>query len=514
MREKGSLFRKYFSIYAATLFICVLMLGIALLFFASRYFRDINRTSLSHIVSKGIEATELNYIRNQRQNVVREELAREYEIIHRMAEAMVFFCDTDGRVEICSEGGECAHMRMMIPQDVRGALLNEGEYFDAGYLGGFYSEGRYTYARPVVIDDVIFGYLLASNSLSELYDFLYQIILMFFFSSAAAFGLSFIIVYYATRILTGPLHEITAAAERFGAGDYTVRVDVPDDDEIGSLAVVFNNMARSVAELETTRRNFVADVSHELRTPMTSISGYVDGILDGTVPHSEQIRCLQIVSGEVKRLSRLTSSLLAVARLEAKAQTELISYNAWDTVLNVMWTMEQRISEKEIEIKELDVVPRNVFCDPDMLHQIVYNLLDNAVKFTPSKGYISVALNARQETTEIVIGNSGEGIREEDLGRIFERFYKSDKSRSLDNGSSGLGLYICKTLANRMGGSISARNIDDEYTEFTVRLKTAPARRQRDKVKSGATEETKGAKEKRSLSQRLTKGLRKDDKRR
>ncbi|MCL2539262.1 MAG: HAMP domain-containing histidine kinase [Oscillospiraceae bacterium] len=513
MREKGSLFRKYFSIYAATLFICVLMLGIALLYFASRYFRDINRTSLSTAAAKGIEATEINYLKNQSSFLTREDLSREYAIIHRTAEAMVFFCDVDGRIDICSEGGECQHTGKVIPQTVRESLLKEGEYFEAGYLDGFSEEGRYSYGRPVVIDDVIVGYLFASISLSELFDFLYQIILMFLFSSAAAFGLSFIIVYYATRILTSPLHEISAAAERFGAGDYSVRVEVPDDDEIGSLALVFNNMAASVAELETTRRNFVADVSHELRTPMTTISGYVDGILDGTIPRTEQMRGLQIASDEVKRLSRLTSSLLAIARMEAGVEAEIISYNAWDTVLNVMLNMELRISEKGIEIKEMDVSPKYVFCDPDMLHQIVHNILDNAVKFTPSGGTISVSLTARQEWTDIVIGNTGEGIKEERLDRIFERFYKSDKSRGLDSDSSGLGLYICKTLAVRMGGDISVNSIDGEYTEFTVKLRTAPARKQRDRIKIETAEETKDERVKKNTVRKLTKGFRKDEKR-
>ena len=510
MRKRGSLFRKYFSIYAVTMLICIFMMGVVLLFFASQYFRDDNRRTLVNIASKGVEATVNNYDKNGGL-LTRNELEMEYEIIHRTTGVLLFFCDIDGRIEICSEGGMCSHLSKSVSAGIREIILNNGEFFSIGYMEGINNESSYIYGCPVVMNGVIRGYLFISKSLGELFDFLYQIIMMFLLSSASAFGLSFIIVYYATRTLTKPLYEISEAARKFGAGDFSIRVRVPKaGDEIGMLAEVFNNMAYSVSELETVRKSFVEAASHELRTPMTTIAGYIDAILDGTISPKDQNHYLLIISEEVKRLARLTSSLLLVARLEAEQQTmKIVGFNAWDTVLDIMWNMEQRISEKNITIKELDVDSRFVRCDPDMLHQVIYNLMDNAVKYTNRGGMISVEITGNSEITDIIIGNTGPGIPKEHLDRIFERFYKIDSSRGLDPGGSGLGLYITKTLVEKMDGSITAESTENVFTRFIVSLRTTAGRTHRAEEKS--VEELN--KQKVSFMQRIARGFRKGSRR-
>lgn len=501
---KGSLFKKYFLIYAVTLLICVFMLGMVFLYFASQYFKDANKGTLAVAALKGVEATERNYIKNYGKVLTRDELEDEYSLIYHATDVLIFFCDIDGMVEICGEGEDCPHMKGTIPAGIRETILLKREYYEAGNLGGFIHEARFTYACPVIMGGAVRGYIFASKSLEGLFTFLYQIITRFALSALAAFVLSFVVIYYATRMLTKPLQKISFAAKRFGDGDYSVRVDVPDNDEIGELAKVFNNMAESVSGLEMTRRSFVANVSHELRTPMTTIAGFIDGILDGTISKTEQPYYLQVVSDEVKRLSRLTSSLLTIARMEAGEQAANIdSYNAWDSLLNVMWNMEQRISEKNIEVKEMEVIPRFVYCDPDMLHQVIYNLMDNAVKFTPEGGYIRVSITAGWETTNIYVTNSGAGIDQAYYNRIFERFYKSDSSRSLDKGGTGLGLYIVRTLLNRMSGRISVTSEKDVETSFIITLRTAPEQKQREHNDINAQTE----KEKRGLANMITRGL-------
>lgn len=472
MRERQGLFRKYFSIYAVTMLICIFMLGVVLMFFAARYFRDDNRKSLINVASKGIEVTENNYIKHNGV-ISRNELEKEYEMIHRTTGVLMFICDIDGRIEICSEGGMCSHLSRSIPSSIRETILNNGEYFNIGYLEGVTTQSSYTYGRAVILGGAIRGYLFISKPLGELFDFLYQVISMFLLSSALAFALSFIIVYYATRTLTKPLNEISDAARKFGAGDFSVRVNVPvAGDEIAILAEVFNNMAYSVSELETVRRSFVEAASHELRTPMTTIAGYIDAILDGTISPKDHNHYLLIISEEVKRLARLTSSLLLVARLEAEQQEiKITNHNAWDTVLDIMWNMEQRISDKKIEIKEMDVSSCFIRCDADMFHQVIYNLLDNAIKYTNEGGMISVRIVRYGNYTEIIIENTGDGIPKEHLERVFDRFYKLDSSRSLDTKGSGLGLYITKTLLEQMDGSITAESEVGLTTRFIVRMR-------------------------------------------
>ena len=246
------------------------------------------------------------------------------------------------------------------------------------------------------------------------------------------------------------------------------------------LARSFNRMAESLDEFENNRRSFIANVSHDLRTPMTTIGGYIDGILDGTIPKSEQKHYLEVVSEEVKRLSRLTSSLLSVMRLEDSNQSvELTNVDAWDLILNIMFNLEQRIEEKKIYIPDLNPESREVRADKDMLHQVIYNLIDNAVKYTPVGGEINVSVTEANGKTAIEVRNTGQGISEEEQARIFDRFYKTDKSRSQDKGGTGLGLYIVKMLTSAMGGTVEVDSDGESYTRFTITLQTAPPSREK-----------------------------------
>lgn len=471
---KSGLFKKYFTIYAMTLVVCTFMLGIILLYFASQYFRDDKQATLQYAAEKGVTFTVANTAYVSGQYLLNTNVEEYYELIQNSSDATLFFCDATGAVKACSERDDCVHKSYLVPQSILSSIWADGYYAEVGYLGGFYkNQANYTYALPVIDGDVLIGFVFASNSVQTLFSFLLQIGLMFLISSLIMLLGSSVVIYYATRILTRPLREISQAAQALGAGDFSSRVYVEGDDEIARLADVFNKMADSLDELETTRRSFVANVSHELRTPMTTIGGYIDGMLDGTITPDKQEHYLQVVSNEVKRLSRLTTSLLNIARMEAGEQTAQIkNYNAWSIILDVLLNAERRVTEKNITIGELDTTPRYVMCDADMLHQVVYNLVDNALKFTPEHGEITLLVEPDGDETKIKIRNSGGGIPTKELSRIFQRFYKIDKSRGLDKTGTGLGLYISKTLALRMGGDLFADSVVGEYTEFMVVLPT------------------------------------------
>ena len=186
-----------------------------------------------------------------------------------------------------------------------------------------------------------------------------------------------------------PLREMSVAAKKFGQGDFTSRIEVTSDDEIGQLAMALNNMAQSLSQLESMRRSFVANVSHELKTPMTSIGGFIDGILDGTIPRSEEKKYLRIVSEEVQRLSRLVRSMLNLSRIEAgELKLNRQQLNIVDTICQTLFTFEQSIEQKRLDIRGLDVGKVMVDADADLIHQVVYNLIENAVKFVSEDGYL------------------------------------------------------------------------------------------------------------------------------
>jgi signal transduction histidine kinase len=232
-------------------------------------------------------------------------------------------------------------------------------------------------------------------------------------------------------------------------------------------------MASALSVLESSRRSFVANVSHELKTPMTTISGFIDGILDGTIPKEQHGEYLTIVSNEVKRLSRLVVSMLNLSKIEAgELKLKESEFDITQLLLSCMLTFEQEIEKKKIDIVGFENMKTAVVCaDRDMIYQVVYNLIDNAVKFTQQGGEIEVSAERKIGGSVIVsIKNSGEGIDSEEISRIFERFYKVDKSRSYDNKSAGLGLYLCKTIIDMHNGKIYAESEKDSFAKFTFEL--------------------------------------------
>ena len=285
----------------------------------------------------------------------------------------------------------------------------------------------------------------------------------------------FVLAYIVSGSLTRPLREMAKATEAFARGDFSVRVPVNERDEIGKLAMAFNNMADSLAQQETVRRSFIANVSHELKTPMTSIAGFIDGILDGTIPQEKERHYLTIVSDEVKRLSRMVRSMLNIAKIEAgEMKLKPTVFDVNEVVLSSIFTFEQMIEKKHLDIRGLEEGKVMVEADEGLINQVVYNLLENAVKFVNEGGYIEVSYTVEQKRTYIHIKNSGEGIPKEEISKVFDRFYKTDRSRSMDKTGVGLGLYIVRQIVNLHQGEVIVRSVEGEYCEFSFSVATAP----------------------------------------
>ncbi|MEA5050713.1 MAG: HAMP domain-containing sensor histidine kinase [Oscillospiraceae bacterium] len=472
---RDSLFRRYINIFISMLLLCTVMLGLAFLYFSAQNFSGDKQLSLQTAAEHGRDLALEGVVRSP-DGVYSfdSSMSDGFRAIYDTSGTTVFFCDEQGNVLLCSEGAACTHTQPM-PAKMLALALKHGSYASAGYFDGVLKKtrGLFLYCVPVVDGDTVLGYVFASTPITPIYTYLINLGITFLASTGVMLVGSVLIIYYATKRLTQPLREMSNAARSFGKGDFSARVQVAGDDEMAHLADAFNNMAESLSELEKTRRSFIANVSHELRTPMTTIGGYIDGILDGTIPRSRENHYLQIASDEVKRLSRLTSSLLDIARMEeGNDKVALKNCNAWDIILSVLWNAERRINDKHIQVTDLDVRPAYIRCDPDMFYQVIYNLIDNAVKFTPDKGVLTVRVEPAGAVTVITVRNSGDGIAVDELQHVFERFYKTDKSRGLDKTGTGLGLYIVKTLVTRMDGSIAAQSELHKYTEFILTFTT------------------------------------------
>jgi len=306
-----------------------------------------------------------------------------------------------------------------------------------------------------------------SSSLSELSPVPAALLIVLFFVIAG--------ILIISRRLLSPVRQMSEAAEGFAKGDFSRRVFLRGSHELAPLAAAFNEMAESVEKLEESRSRFLADVAHDLRTPVTAISGFAQNMLEGVIPEEKRGRYLKIILDESNRLSRLVGTLLNMSKLDAGERR--LSFQTFDLAEHArqgLLKFEERINEKHLEVK-FDCPFDRLFvkADPDAIRQVTDNLIDNALKFTPEKGTLSVSLSVNGQKALFSITNTGEGIPEEELSHLFERFYKSDRSRGLDKSGMGLGLYIAKSLIDAHDEEIWVTSEAGSFTEFVFTLKLA-----------------------------------------
>ena len=298
---------------------------------------------------------------------------------------------------------------------------------------------------------------------------------IFFFTAVVVLCIAFLSCSVSSRQQTKPLQEMTDVVRRFGMGEYDLRADGHNrNDEVGELARAFNAMADSIACAEQKRSEFVANISHELKTPMTTIAGFADGILDGTIPPEKEREYLQTISDETRRLARLVRRMLDMSRLQSGdmvlSQTE---FDVVETMAQVLISLEGKINGRKLDVDaRFPDGPVLVWGDPDSITQVCYNLMDNAIKFSTPGTVIGVSITTKGGKAYVSVRNTGETIPEEELPLIFDRLHKSDRSRSLDKEGVGLGLYLVKTILNELKESITVTS-KDGVTEFTFTLTLA-----------------------------------------
>ena len=486
---KKSLFNRYFAICSIVILATITLMGGLVIGFSARYFSESARETLWKHAEQAASITVAGMEDYGFQKVPVSTVQNGYRIISSTTETIIFLANLEGKTLICSEGENCNHRTYSIPEDVMEATLS-GKYDGTGTLDGIYESSHYTVGIPIMDGDETVAVLFASTEATDVWFFIMDLMDIIFFCALIATAVSSVAIYFVTNSMTRPLRGMAAAAKSFSTGDFTVRVPAEGEDEIAQLARSFNHMADSMADLESVRRSFIANVSHELKTPMMTIGGFIDGILDGTVPEEKRKQYLLIVSEEVKRLSRLVKSMLSIARIEAgdmKLNPEDFDIN--ELVCRTVFAFEQKIEEKKLEIMGLESDEVFVNADNDLIHQVVYNLIDNAVKFVNEGGCISFAYAQKDGKVFVSVKNTGAGIAQQELPRLFDRFYKTDKSRSLDKTGVGLGLYIVQTIVNQHKGDLLVKSVEGEYTEFTFSVPASAPKIVKEKNKRRIPEE-------------------------
>lgn len=482
---KKSLFRKYLKITSFTILISFFLLGLVMLSFTTANWQDEkqvllekNARSVAAIAAKStVKVADGTYI------IGEEESAGIQTFMTAFAENIdsdIFIADTRGNILAYAFASQSDATQQVIPQELIAKAM-ENRYIGQSTLGNVYKDPCYVVGVPMVVMEngtsIKVGVVMAACTFRSFGEYRANLIQMFLLAAVAAFMVSFCIVWLYSYNFVRPLRQMAVAAKSFGEGNFAMRVPVTSSDEIGQLAVAFNNMASSLASVESVRRNFIANVSHELKTPMTTIAGFIDGILDGTIPKEKERQYLGIVSGEVKRLSRLVKTMLDLSRIDSgELHIRPARFDLTATVFNALITFEKPIEDKQIDIRGLaDAESIYMDGDPDMIHQVVYNLIENAVKFTNEGGYIELKTEDQPDRTSFTIRNSGAGIPADEISMIFDRFYKTDKSRSKDKTGMGLGLYIVRTIIRLHGGEITVSSVENEYCQFSFWIPKRPS---------------------------------------
>ena len=398
-------------------------------------------------------------------------------VASRISNGDAVICDAAGRLLLCSDSPlGCEHQGMSVSREFVEQVFREGAVESTGLIQGLYADARYVVSVPIAdARGQAVGLVIVSTPLTSTLLILKRMSDIYLAVSLLVVLVCVLVMSVFARKQTSPLREMAQAANRFGHGDLTARVQVEDShpDEIRDLAIAFNNMASSLQKSEYQRQEFVANVSHELKTPMTTIGGYVDGILDGTIPPERQKHYMQVVSEETKRLSRLVRSMLDISRLQDQGGIPDEKKQAFDLIEcagQVLITFEKKITDKALNVDvRMPPYPLNTFANQDYITQVIYNLLDNAVKFCPVGGTLGLHLREARGKLYVSISNDGETIPPNELPLVFDRFHKLDKSRSQNRDGWGLGLYIVKTIVCSHGEDISVSSADG-VTEFTFTL--------------------------------------------
>ena len=400
------------------------------------------------------------------------------DIASQISEADTVICNAAGKVVLCSDSLEgCGHEGIWFNEDYVQKVIAAGGDSTTGIIRGLYPDSRYVVAEPIVNHSggSALGIVVVSVPVAQTAGILNRISNIFLTAAVFVVLASVLAMSVVARRESRPLRDMAKAATAFGHGNLEARVKVEEgySEEVEELALAFNNMASSLQKSEYQRQEFVANVSHELKTPMTTISGYVDGILDGTIPESRHRQYLQIVSDETKRLSRLVRSMLDISQLQTQEgipEEKKMHFDLEECLGSVLITFEKKINDKHLEVDvNMPEHPVYTIANRDYVTQVIYNLIDNAVKFCPEGKTLGLTIREGGGKAYISGSNQGETIPPEELPLVFDRFHKLDKSRSQNRDGWGLGLYIVKTIVCSHGENISVTSRDGK-TEFTFTM--------------------------------------------
>lgn len=466
-------YRRQFTMILCLLVAAILVIGLSFLYLFDRYAQDHQKQSLddtAQSMTELVQSYSATYLNSW-------EFRTNLAVAARASDNDIVICNSEGVVCICMERSNCEHLGKRLDSDTVDTLFQGEKAKLNKAVSTLYGDERMASAIAVLNNDgsrlcivVVSVQKAAITALTE------KMLRVFLLAALLILVAALLAIPIFTRREARPIQEMAAAARQIAHGNLDVRVPTGNEnEELEELAVAFNNMTLALKNSETIRNEFVANISHELKTPMTTIAGYLDGMLDGTIPPEKYRYYMELVSTEARRLSRLVRSMLDISRLRDQGipADQKTNFDICEAAGQALLCFEQRINQKKLNV-EIDMPDEGltIHAAQDSVTQVLYNLIDNAVKFVNEGGTLSVRIRRNGNSAMISVGNTGKTIPSEELPLVFDRFHKIDKSRSNDRDGWGLGLYIVKTIVLAHGEDVYVTSQDGK-TEFTFSMSLA-----------------------------------------
>lgn len=352
---------------------------------------------------------------------------------------------------------------------------SSNSYYTIDNYFGHYTANQLNVTVPITINMSTRGYVSLHEPMTQVLADREQMLFLILQFYVVCLSLFFLLIVMLLITVHRPLKKITHGAREFAAGNLEYQIPIHSKDELGYLSNTLNYMADEMRQSDQFQKNFISNVSHDFRSPLTSIKGYVEAILDGTIPHEMQDKYLNIILFETSRLTKLTQGMLQLNDLDAK--TYMLNIRDFDLnplIKNTAASFEGTCREKHISIELLLSSPKEyVSADMEKIQQVMYNLIDNAIKFSGKNSTITIETTSKNELVFVSVKDQGSGIPQKDLGKIWTRFYKQDLSRGKDRTGTGLGLSIVKEIINTHKQNINVISTEGVGTEFIFTLARA-----------------------------------------
>lgn len=468
--KSRSMFTKIFGTNMISMLICIIILGSTQMILLTNYLTRQNEEYLN----RNVEIV-VNMISD---NIPLESIKNVINGFSQATGSYIIVVDSKSRVVLQTTlPRDTVDVPLYLDKTFTKTVLSGERNILIGTMSGMFDETMFTLQMPIKgKNNEILGAVSVSRPIPEQQKVKYDLFRIMLMSMIIIMASSLLLSYVLAKKFSAPMKSISNSTREFAKGNFSVRAseiaEKSNISEISELAQAFNNMASEIEKSEEIKNAFISDVSHELRTPMTTINGFISGILDDTIPADKQKEYLQIVYSEVSRLSRLVNTFLDITRLQSdKLVLNKTNFDINEIIRLGIIGLENKIEEKKINV-EFDIEDECCFAyaDRDSITRVITNLLDNAVKFTDFGGKIVVTVRTRQHEITVFVRNTGRGIAEEQKELIFNKFYKADKARSENKEGTGIGLYLVKNIIQAHGKDIYVNSVEGEYAEFVFKL--------------------------------------------